>query len=45
MVKYPRERRGCNKLFSAMRCFSEMIEELNLHDLPLVGVNIQGLEA
>ena len=37
MIRLPSERRNCLNLSSAMRRFSEVIDELRLRDLPLVG--------
>ena len=37
MIRLPSERRNCLNMSSAMRRFSEVIDELQLRDLPLVG--------
>ena len=35
MVRFPCKNRNCLRMSSAMRCFSKIIEEFQLRDLPL----------
>ena len=37
MIKFPNERRRGGRVSSSMRKFSEMIDDLDLRDLPLQG--------
>ena len=37
MIKFPNERRRGGRVSSSMRRFSEVIDELELRDLPLQG--------
>lgn len=36
MIRFPNEKRNCYRGSSSMRHFFEIIEVLNLHDLPLI---------
>lgn len=42
MVRLPMERRNCLRMSMAMRLFSEVIDELQLRDLPLTGGSFTG---
>ena len=44
MIRFPNERRRGGRVSSSMRRFSEVIDELELRDLPLQGSRLPGVE-